>query len=115
MPSVFPWFPLPQSPATSLPQALAFHTREDYCSTFIRPSPPAPSRAPATVIVVDLGGSSIRAGLLGPRPALPSLYFPSIMAARPGSNTEKFFGFDALKPEVAEDLHHCNILASHGL
>ena len=78
--------------------ALAFHTREEFCSTFLRPSPTIPRAG--TVIVVDLGGASIRAGLCGPQPALPRIYFPSLMAASPSTPTEKYFGFDALKPEV---------------
>ena len=78
--------------------ALAFHTREEFCSTFLRPSPTIPKAG--TIIVVDLGGASIRAGLCGSQPALPRLYFPSLMAASPSTPTEKYFGFDALKPEV---------------
>merc|ERR1719222_919505 len=78
--------------------ALAFHTREEFCSTFLRPSPTIPKAG--SIIVVDLGGASIRAGLCGPQPALTRLYFPSLMAASPSTPTEKYFGFDALKPEV---------------
>ena len=78
--------------------ALAFHTREEFCSTFLKPSPTIPKAG--SIIVVDLGGASIRAGIVGPQPALPRLYFPSLMAASPSTPTEKYFGFDALKPDV---------------
>lgn len=80
--------------------ALATHTREDFTSTFLRPWPGPPPRS-AAVIVVDLGGASIRAGLLGEGPTLPTLYFPALMAANPTSSTDKYFGYDALKPEVS--------------
>jgi len=80
--------------------ALANHTKEVYCNTFLRPAKIIPDKSSGKIVVVDLGGASIRAGICGAEPALPRLYFPSLMAASPSTSTEKYFGFDALKPEV---------------
>ena len=81
--------------------ALSFHTMENYAKTFISPSPiPHDLKSTSNVIVVDLGGASIRAGICGPSPYLPTLFFPSLMAVNPDNHHEKYFGFDALKPEI---------------
>lgn len=87
--------------------ALSFHTLENYAKTFISPHPiPRDIKTMSNIIVVDLGGASIRAGICGPTPYLPRLFFPSLMAVNPASSQEKYFGFDALKPEIRSK---CNI------
>jgi len=87
--------------------ALSFHTMEDYSKTFISPSPwPTKLKVLTNVIVIDLGGASIRAGICGTQPYLPKLFFPSLMAVNPNNQHEKYFGFDALKPEVRSQ---CNL------
>jgi actin-related protein len=81
--------------------ALSFHTLENYSKTFISPVPiPRDIRSLSCVVVVDLGGASVRAGLCGPQPCLPRLFFPSLMAVNPENQHDKVFGFDALRPEV---------------
>ena len=81
--------------------ALSFHTMEDYSKTFICPSPwPRSPKLLTNIIVIDLGGASIRAGICGSSPYLPKLFFPSLMAVNPANNQEKYFGLDALQPEV---------------
>jgi len=91
--------------------ALSFHTMEDYSKTFISPSPwPTKLKVLTNVIVIDLGGASIRAGICGSQPYLPKLFFPSLMAVNPSNQQEKYFGFDALKPEVRSKCHLSNPL-----
>ena len=81
--------------------ALSFHTLENYAKTFVSPLPiPREIKTMSNIIVVDLGGASIRAGISGPTPYLPRLFFPSLMAVNPDNHHEKYFGFDALKPEI---------------
>ena len=82
--------------------ALSFHTQEDYSSTFLCPTPvPREMRSLSNIIVIDLGGSSVRAGICGGREVyLPRVFFPSIMAVHPSNSHEKYFGFDAIKPDV---------------
>ena len=87
--------------------ALSFHTMEDYSNTFVCPSPiPRNFKLLTNVIVIDLGGASVRAGICGADPYMPKLFFPSLMAVHPGNNHEKYFGFDALKPEIRST---CNL------
>jgi len=91
--------------------ALSFHTMEDYSKTFISPSPwPTKLKVLTNVIVIDLGGASIRAGICGTMPYLPKVFFPSLMAVNPNNQHEKYFGFDALKPEVRSQCHLSNPL-----
>ena len=81
--------------------ALSFHTMEDYSKTFICPSPwPRSPTHLSNIIAIDLGGASIRAGVCGPSPYLPKIFFPSLMAVNPHNNHQKYFGLDALQPEV---------------
>ena len=87
--------------------ALSFHALENFTKSFISPHPiPRDIKTMSNIIVVDLGGASIRAGICGPTPYLPRLFFPSLMAVNPNSSQEKYFGFDALKPEIRSK---CNI------
>ena len=91
--------------------ALSFHTMEDYSKTFISPSPRSARPSQLTnIIVVDLGGASIRAGICGPEPFLPHIFFPSLMAVNPSNHHEKYFGFDALQPDVRSQCQLSNPL-----
>ena len=91
--------------------ALSFHTEEDYSNTFLCPvTVPRNIRALSNIIVIDLGGSSVRAGICGPDVYMPQVFFPSIMAVHPSHSHEKYFGFDAIKPEIRS---HCKL--SHPL
>ena len=80
--------------------ALSFHTQEDYASTFVSPAPAPALTAHGGVIVIDLGGASVRAGFSGAGAQLPRVFFPSVMAVHPGNTHEKYFGLDALKPDI---------------
>ena len=81
--------------------ALSFHTQEDYSNTFVCPAPlPRNPSVLHNIIIIDLGGSSVRAGVCGPQAYLPRVFFPSVMAVHPGNSHEKYFGFDALKPDI---------------
>ena len=52
------------------------------------------------ILVVDFGGSSVRAGIASSMPTLPQLFFPSVMAiGKGGHEDEKYFGMDAFAPE----------------
>ena len=52
------------------------------------------------VLVVDFGGSSVRAGIAATVPSLPALFFPAVMAVAHDNEDEKYFGLDAFAPEV---------------
>ncbi|XP_037070966.1 actin-like isoform X2 [Pollicipes pollicipes] len=81
-------------------RALLSHTVEDYNATYVQPVAVPASVAPARrCVVIDLGSSSIRAGVLHDQPALPQLFFPAVMVtSREGRQLT--FGAAALRPEV---------------
>ena len=87
--------------------ALSFHTQEDYSNTFLCPTPlPRNISVLTNTIVIDLGGASVRAGICGTDCYMPRVFFPSLMAVHPGNTHEKYFGFDALKPDIRST---CNL------
>ncbi len=52
------------------------------------------------VLVIDLGGASVRAGVAARMPTLPRLFFPAVMAVAHTDEQEKYFGMDAFAEEV---------------
>ena len=98
-------------------KALSVQTQESFSKTFLTPQPiPRDIRMLTNLIVVDLGGSSVRAGFCADSPCLPMLFFPSLMAVNPDNTQEKYFGFDALKEEVRKSCNIYNpLLVSHSI
>ena len=87
---------------------LSAHVSHDLAQTFVTPA--AISNDPSLfkpILVVDFGGSSVRAGIASTMPTLPQLFFPSVMAIGKGHEDEKYFGMDAFAPEVRS---RCNLV-----
>ncbi|XP_043226846.1 uncharacterized protein LOC122383995 isoform X4 [Amphibalanus amphitrite] len=81
-------------------RALLSHTVEDYNATYVQPVPvPVGVTTSRRCVVIDLGSSSIRAGVLHEQPTLPQLFFPAAMVtSRDGG--APVFGSAALRPEA---------------
>ncbi|KAH8030510.1 hypothetical protein HPB51_007530 [Rhipicephalus microplus] len=58
-------------------EALQSHCQQDPQRSFVQPVE-RPLPCSKRVVIVDLGGCSIRAGILMEQPALPTVYFPSV-------------------------------------
>ena len=87
---------------------LSAHVSHDLAQTFVTPT--AITNDPSLfkpILVVDFGGSSVRAGIASSMPTLPQLFFPSVMAIGKGHEDEKYFGLDAFAPEVRS---RCNLV-----
>ena len=81
--------------------ALQVHTKQDFSRTFVTPSPL--SKHPSIymqILVVDVGGASVRAGVASKLPTLPHIFFPSVMAVEQQNEQAKYFGLDAFADEV---------------
>ncbi|XP_052283896.1 uncharacterized protein LOC127880612 isoform X2 [Dreissena polymorpha] len=86
--------------------ALESQTADNVKATYVRPSP-ASIPNPKKVIIIDIGTSGIRAGVLGERPTLPQVFFPSVVAI--DKSTGKIIvGPHALKPEVRQSSNVIN-------
>ncbi|XP_052781664.1 POTE ankyrin domain family member J-like [Mya arenaria] len=79
--------------------ALESQTADNVKATYVRPAPASMPNPKKKVIIVDIGSSGIRAGILGERPTLPQVYFPSVVAVNKESG-HIVVGPDAFKPEV---------------
>lgn len=79
-------------------EALQSHCQQDPQRSFVQPvQRPLPCNK--RVLIVDLGGCSVRAGVLMEQPTLPTVYFPSVCST--DRNTGKrSFGLEAVRPEV---------------
>ena len=51
------------------------------------------------MVVIDVGSCSVRAGVLGEVPALPQLFFPTVVAVDRASKQE-YVGFEVATPSV---------------
>ncbi|XP_013396408.1 uncharacterized protein LOC106163389 isoform X3 [Lingula anatina] len=81
--------------------ALESQTVDHSEATYVRPVlKPTPHKT-RKVIVLDLGSCSVRAGLLGKEPSLPQVFFPCVVAVNKTTG-QKFYGFDAYKPDVRD-------------
>ncbi|KAF4523575.1 hypothetical protein B566_EDAN014323 [Ephemera danica] len=80
--------------------ALMTHIAENFSSTYVHPWPiPKDPALIKDTIIIDLGSSSIRAGILCTQPSLPQLFFPTIMAIDKISK-KRTYGGEALRPDV---------------
>ncbi|KAL4226512.1 hypothetical protein ACF0H5_014497 [Mactra antiquata] len=79
--------------------ALESQTADNVKATYVRPAPASIPHPKKKVIIIDIGSSAIRAGILGERATLPQVFFPSIVAIHKQTR-EIIVGPDALKPDV---------------
>lgn len=86
---------------------LSTHVSHDLAQTFVTPVSVTEPKMFKSILVVDFGGSSVRAGIACSMPTLPQLFFPSVMAIGKGHEDEKYFGLDAFAPEVRS---RCNLV-----
>eukprot|EP00095_Tigriopus_kingsejongensis_P001858 snap_masked-scaffold1139_size60066-processed-gene-0.2 protein:Tk01858 transcript:snap_masked-scaffold1139_size60066-processed-gene-0.2-mRNA-1 annotation:"hypothetical protein LOTGIDRAFT_164583" len=81
--------------------AINGHINQDFSKTFVTPSPIPKSLSYYTqTLVIDIGGSSVRAGVASKVPSLPQLFFPSVMAVDHQQECSKYFGMDAFAKEI---------------
>ena len=85
---------------------LSNHVSHDLAQTFVTPVMNNPDMF-KHVLIVDFGGSSVRAGIACSMPVLPQLFFPSVMAIGMKDPDEKYFGMDAFAPEIRS---RCNLV-----
>ena len=81
---------------------------DESTATFVQPASASALLQPSlfkNVLVVDFGGSSVRAGIACTLPTLPTLFFPAVMAVAHDNEDEKYFGLDAFAPEVRNRYH----------
>ena len=80
-------------------RVLSAQTNQDVSAMFVSPKPHSPSLY-TNVLVIDFGGSSVRAGIACKVPTLPQLFFPAVMAVAHENEDEKYFGLDAFASEI---------------
>lgn len=81
--------------------AINAHINQDFSKTFVTPSPIPKSLSYYTqILVVDIGGASVRAGVASKVPSLPQLFFPCVMAVDHQQECSKYFGMDAFAKEI---------------
>ena len=86
---------------------LSNHVSHDLAQTFVTPVANSNPDLFKQILIIDFGGSSIRAGIACSMPTLPQLFFPSVMAIGKGHEDEKYFGMDAFAPEIRS---RCNLV-----
>ncbi|XP_074646886.1 uncharacterized protein LOC141902860 [Tubulanus polymorphus] len=77
--------------------ALNSQTVDNAKMRFVRPVLNPKSHGRKKIVIIDIGSASIRAGVLGDQPSLPTLFFPTVAAISKKSNSI-VYGFDAFKP-----------------
>ena len=86
---------------------LSNHVSHDLAQTFVTPVINSNPDLFKNILIIDFGGSSVRAGIASSMPTLPQLFFPSVMAIGKGHEDEKYFGMDAFAPEIRS---RCNLV-----
>ncbi|XP_059138717.1 actin-like [Physella acuta] len=87
--------------------ALESQTADNTRATFVRPVLKSTKNSSKNVIVIDLGSSAIRAGILGNQASLPEIFFPSVLAVDKETGKVVAIGPEALRPDVR---NHCKIV-----
>ncbi|GFO44483.1 histone-lysine N-methyltransferase SETMAR [Plakobranchus ocellatus] len=87
--------------------ALESQTADNTKATYVRPALAAARHPSKKVVVIDLGSSAIRAGVLGDQASLPELFLPSVLAVDSQSGKVLAVGQDALAPSMRQK---CNIV-----
>ncbi|PVD24873.1 hypothetical protein C0Q70_15362 [Pomacea canaliculata] len=85
--------------------ALESQTADNTRATYVRPVVHSPQHPSMHVVVVDLGSSAVRAGILGQQISLPQIIFPSVVAVHKATG-EKVVGMDAYQPNIR---HNSNL------
>ncbi|KAG0421684.1 hypothetical protein HPB47_002433 [Ixodes persulcatus] len=83
--------------------ALHSQCQDNFAKSFVQPVL-RPLASHKRVIVVDMGGCSIRAGILMDQPTMPTVYFPSVCSTDKNTG-QQTFGIEALTPEVRKTSH----------
>ncbi|XP_041348280.1 uncharacterized protein LOC121367897 isoform X2 [Gigantopelta aegis] len=79
--------------------ALDTQTADNTKARYIHPllkSPPHPQKK---VVIIDMGSNAVRAGILGQRPTLPELFFPSVVAVH-NTTSNMVVGMEAYFPGI---------------
>ncbi|XP_067683181.1 uncharacterized protein [Haliotis asinina] len=79
--------------------ALESQTADNTKANYIRPALRANPHPQKKVVIIDLGSTSVRAGILGDKATLPTLFFPSVVAVHKTTD-DLVVGSDAYKPNV---------------
>uniref|UniRef100_A0A914XZK7 Actin n=1 Tax=Panagrolaimus superbus TaxID=310955 RepID=A0A914XZK7_9BILA len=79
-------------------QAFLSHRESTFLDSYVQPILPTIPHLSENVIIIELGSSSIRAGILTHRPSLPQSFFPAFGCVT--DSGEVYVGNDALKPEI---------------
>ncbi|KAK6993657.1 actin [Biomphalaria glabrata] len=80
--------------------ALESQTADNTKATYVKPVLKSSKNPDKSVVIVDLGSSAIRAGILGTQASLPDVFFPSILAVDRETGQVLAVGNDALKPDI---------------
>ncbi|KAK3102537.1 hypothetical protein FSP39_012051 [Pinctada imbricata] len=79
--------------------ALESQTADNVKATYVRPALTLPQHPNKSIVIIDIGCSAIRAGILGEQASLPKLFFPSTVA-RNKTTSELVTGIEAYTPEI---------------
>ncbi|KAL5013271.1 hypothetical protein ScPMuIL_007541, partial [Solemya velum] len=82
--------------------ALESQTADNVKATYIRPVLKSKPHRSKRVVIIDIGSSAIRAGVLGDQATLPQLFFPSVTAINKASK-QLVLGSDCYKPEIRQN------------
>ncbi|XP_071081658.1 uncharacterized protein [Haliotis cracherodii] len=82
--------------------ALESQTADNTKANYIRPALRANPHPQKNVVIIDLGSTSVRAGILGDQATMPALFFPSVVAVHKTTDA-LVVGSDAYKPSVRHE------------
>ncbi|MFH4974826.1 hypothetical protein AB6A40_001535 [Gnathostoma spinigerum] len=78
-------------------RALTTHSASSYMDVFVHPVPPPIPHITEKVVIIELGTTSFRAGLLTMEPSLPQIFFPNVCLVK--ENGKVIAGNEAFLPE----------------
>ncbi|CAI5447741.1 unnamed protein product [Caenorhabditis angaria] len=84
-------------------QSFLSHCASSQIDAYVKPIPRAFQHLTERVLILELGSSSIRAGVLTTEPSLPQSFFPSIAVRT--DDGKIIVGEDAYKPEIRHNGH----------
>lgn len=76
---------------------LESQTRCSMQALYLRPVLTAVPGAALKIVIIDIGGCSVRAGIVGIQPSLPQLFFPAVAVKNPQTGSY-LYGCDAYSP-----------------
>ncbi|KAH9496313.1 actin [Bulinus truncatus] len=80
--------------------SLESQTADNTKATYIKPVLKSGKNPNKNVVLIDLGSSAVRAGVLGSQASLPEVFFPSVLAVDRETGQVVAVGTDALKPDI---------------